>query len=224
MTRRAIRHRPIMIHVLRETHETPASVARRLEIAGGTNRFGEPNYRAVWGWSRLGWIGGQWEDRDDAGHLVRETVEMRLVPKYVPHDRWHIERWLPPEAYGSPRDWYTQTIETAGGIRVPALGPYPARGEYEHCFTLAGSRGEFIQLTPTVAEYIARAIEAGRRHSSAERRAALAEREQRGEHDYDSWAWDVLDGTSAAFGGMPFVTVPQKKPLTAGQETASAPA
>src|ERR1700676_2954059 len=50
-----------MIQVVRETHRAPASVARRLEIAGGVNRFGRPNYRAVWGWSRLGWIGGKWE-------------------------------------------------------------------------------------------------------------------------------------------------------------------
>src|ERR1700686_234547 len=42
-----------MIQVVRETHRAPASVARRLEIAGGVNRFGRPNYRAVWGWSRL---------------------------------------------------------------------------------------------------------------------------------------------------------------------------
>jgi hypothetical protein len=198
-----------MIQVLRETHEAPATVARRLEIAGGANRFGEPNYRAVWGWSRLGWIGGKWEDRDAAGGLVRETVELRRIPKYVPHDRWHIERWLPPEAYGSPREWYAQTVETTDGMSVPALGPYPARGEYEHCFTLEGPQGEFVQLTPTVAEYIARAIEAGRQRSSAERRAALGERERRGERDYDRWAWDVLDGAGLAFSGVPFVSVPQ---------------
>lgn len=214
-----------MIRVLRETHEAPASVARRLHIAGGSNRFGEPNYRAVWGWSRLGWIGGKWEDRDAAGRLVRETTGLRLVPKYAPHDRWHIERWLPPEAYGSPRVWYAQTIEVAGGVSVPALGPYPDRGEYEHCFTLAGPRGEFVQLTATAAEYLAHAIEAGRRRSAGERRTALGERERRSEQDYDRWAWDVLDGTGAAFGGMPFVTVPpaQAERLTSGPELLAAP-
>ena len=52
-----------MIRVLRETHDTPEAVARRLERAGGLNCFGEPNYRAVWGWNRLAWIGGKFEDR-----------------------------------------------------------------------------------------------------------------------------------------------------------------
>ena len=40
------------IRVIREQHAAPESVMRRLEIAGGRNRFGEANYRAVWGWSR----------------------------------------------------------------------------------------------------------------------------------------------------------------------------
>ncbi len=91
---------------------------------------------------------------------------------------------------------------------MPALGPYPERGEYEHCFTLEGPRGEFIQLTPTVAEYIARAIEAGRRASAGERRRALEERERRNEREYDAWAWDVLDDGCPAFHGVPFVGVP----------------
>ncbi len=42
-----------MISVLREMHDTPEGVARSLELAGGSNRFREPNYRAVWGWNRL---------------------------------------------------------------------------------------------------------------------------------------------------------------------------
>ncbi len=196
-----------MIRVVRETHRAPASVSRRLEIAGGANRFGRPNYRAVWGWSRLGWIGGKWEDRDAEGKLVRETVTLRRVPKYTPHDRWHIERWVAPEAYGSPREWYARTVEREKGVSVPALGPYPERGEYEHCFTLAGARGEFVQLTPTVAEYVALAIERGRHASAGERRACLDDRERREGRAYDAWAWDALDSGSAAFSGCPFVPV-----------------
>ena len=188
-----------MISVIRETHEPPSSVARRLALAGGVNRFGEPNYRAVWGWSRLGWVGGKWEDRNAAGDLLRETIELRYVPKYAPRNRWHIERWLPPEAYGSPREWHAQTLESADGRNIPALGPYPHRGEYEHCFTLEGpprrpgEPGEFLQLTSTVAEYIAHAIEAGRtRFSASQRRNALQERERRDEKAYDDWAWEIL--------------------------------
>ena len=183
-----------MIRVIRETHGTPRVVDDALRLAGGCNWFGEPNYRAVWGWSRLDWIGGKWEDRDAEGKLLREVVEVRLEPKYVPHDRWHIERWLPPESYGSPEQWHAETIEIQNGRSIPALGPYPSRGEYEHCFTLEGPRGEFVQLTPSVARQVARAIEASRSLPHAKRREALENRVRRQEREYDNYADAMLSG------------------------------
>lgn len=196
-----------MIQVLRETHDAPDSVARLLRRAGGVNRFGEANYRAIWGWNRLAWIGGKFEDRNAAGELLREVVELRLEPKYPVVNRWHIERWMPPEAYGSPRAWYAQTIERENGVSIPALGPYPSRGEYEHCFTLEDPRGEFIQLTPTAAEHIARAIEFSRHLPRANRRTAIHEKELRKDRAYDAWAIDVLDDATPAFHKQPFITV-----------------
>jgi hypothetical protein len=196
-----------MIHVLRETHDTPEPVAYRLARAGGINRFGEANYRAVWGWNRLAWIGGKFEDRDAQGAFLRERVELRQEPKYPAVNRWHIERWLPPETYGSPRAWYAQTIERENGISIPALGPYPSRGEYEHCFTLECLRGQFIQLTPTVAEHIARAIECSRDCAQAKSRSRLYDREQRSERNYDQWAFDLMDDAVPAFHKQPFVTM-----------------
>ena len=166
-----------MIQVLRETHEAPASVQARIRQSGGINRYGEPNFRVVWGGSRLTWIGGRWTDRDAHGNVVREAIELRQVPKYLPLDRWHIERWSPPESYGSPETWREQTTETEDGVRVPALGPYPARGEYEHCFTLESAAGEFIALTPAACDWIVRAIEWSRRQPRQEMRLALAARE-----------------------------------------------
>lgn len=201
-----------MIQILRETYDTPESVARILTFAGGNNRFAEPNYRAVWGWNRLAWIGGKFEDRDDRGALIRERVELRYEPKYPQLNRWHIERWVPPEAYGSPRYWYSQTTEHADGRSIAALGPYPSRGEYEHCFTLETPHGEFLQLTATVAEHIARAIECSRgagvvKCSRAESRAKLYERELREDRAYSDWAYDLLDDAVPAFHKQPFATV-----------------
>jgi hypothetical protein len=182
-----------MISVLRENYFAPACVVRELALAGGYNRFGEANYRAVWGWSRLDWIGGKWEDRDSAGALVREVVEVRREPKYTPHDRWHIERWVPPESYGSPEQWHAQTLEIANGRSIPALGPYPSRGDYEHCFTLEGPRGEFVQLTPAAARHIARAIEASRGVVRSKGKEALADRVRREEREYDAYAEAALE-------------------------------
>jgi hypothetical protein len=197
-----------MIQVLRETHDTPDAVARTLTLTGGTNPYSEPNYRAVWGWNRLAWIGGKFEERDPAtGSLLREVVELRQEPKYPAVNRWHIEKWLPPEVYGSPRAWYAHTVERENGVSIPALGPYPSRGDYEHCFTLEGPRGEFVQLTPAVAEHIARAIEWSRKFPRSVKKHALHDREQRQERTYDQWAYNLLDDAVPAFHKRPFVTV-----------------
>jgi hypothetical protein len=194
----------VKIQIIRERHETPEEVARRLEAAGGQNRFGEPNYRVIWGWNRLAWIAGKFEDRDAHGDLV---VELRLEPKYPQVNRWHVERWVPPEVYGSPREWYAKTVESVNGMSVPALGPYPERGEYEHCFTLQGRKGEFVQLTPTIVEHVARAIEWARRFPKAKQRGMLYEREAREEREYEEWAYTLMDDAVPALYGQPFVTV-----------------
>ena len=196
------------ITILRETHDTQESVARSLELAGGSNPFGEPNYRAIWGWNRLAWIGGKFEERDPAtGSLLREVVELRQEPKYPAVNRWHIEKWLPAEAYGSPRTWYAQTIEVANGRSIPALGPYPSRGEYEHCLTLETAKGQFVQLTATAAEHIARAIEWSRKHPRSTSRRSLYEREARAERASDETAYDILDDAVPAFHKQPFIAV-----------------
>jgi len=197
-----------MINILRERHECPEAIERWLTLAGGKNWFGLPNYRACWGWNRLAWIGGKFEEHDPAtGSLLREVVELRQEPKYPAVNRWHIERWVPPEVYGSPRTWYAQTVERENGVSIPALGPYPSRGEYEHCFTLEGPSGEFLQLTPTVAEHVARAIEFSRHAPRSLKRRSIDDREQRDDRAYDAWAYDKLDDAVPAFHKQPFVRV-----------------
>jgi hypothetical protein len=174
-----------LIQVIRETHEAPASVQQRVANAGGLNRYNEPNFRVVWGGARLTWIGGRWIDRDANDNIIRETIELRRVPKYVPHNRWHIEGWTPPEFYGSPELWHAQTVEVEDGIRIPALGPYPTRGEYEHCFTLERANGEFMALDPAACDWIVGAIEWSRRQSWHAKRLAIAARESRREREFD---------------------------------------
>jgi hypothetical protein len=173
-----------MIQVTRETHETPSEVTERIMHAGGVNIFGEPNYRLVWGWNRLSWLGGKWGDG---------PVELRLEPKYLPIERWHLEKWLPPESYGSPLTWEMQTTQEEDGIRFPALGPYPSRGEYEHCFTLQGPDGEFLPLSPAAIEYVIHAIEWGNAQPRVKRKEALIEREKQVEKDWNRDADAILD-------------------------------
>lgn len=196
-----------MIEVIREAKRTPEEVRDRLARAGGLNRYGEPNYRAVWGWSRLGWIGGKWVDRDERGEVIREVVEVRHVPKYEPFDRWHIEKWIPPELYGSPARWYEMTAEVEGAQLVEALGPYPSEGEYEHCLTLE-SRGEFLPLDAASVERIVRMIEFSRLVPKSANLSAIRAREAKRSEDYEEWAYDTLDDAVSAMHGQPFVVRP----------------
>ena len=197
--------------VLREQHEAPASIQRTLALAGGLNRFGQPNYRLVWGWSRLDFIGGEWSDFDGSGNLIRREIGLRLVPKYEQLNRWHLERWCPPELYGSPSTWHLETLEVYGGIPVLALGPYPQLGDYEHSITIDEpcpscvrrhradkcEHRRFVGLTCTIAERLARAIEFSRNLKEADRAAAI-DRRQQWEAMQDEKEVDEILGADAA--------------------------
>jgi hypothetical protein len=196
-----------MIRVTRETHETPAGIQERVARAGGWNIYGEANFRVVWGGSRLCWIGGRWVDHDASGNLIRETIELRRVPKYLPENRWHIERWMAAETYGTPDEWRELTTEVVDGVRVASLGPYPSRGDYEHCFTLSCAGGEFLQLTGAACDWVVRAIQWSGRQGRRVRREALVEREALRERRWDRRADDLLGDAGAVFDGADFVSL-----------------
>ena len=168
-----------------------------LLLRGGRNIFGEPNYRCVWSDTRLDWIGGEWEDwKDDnyrSGILLRRKVEVRQAPKYwaKPH-RWVIERWVPPESYGSPALWEMNTIAYIGGQKIPQLGPFPSRGDYESCYTCEDDAGEFIPVTVRLATVVVDLVEASRRLSPQERWIGIEEMVKRIEKRTDQKYDDIL--------------------------------
>lgn len=105
----------------------PPSLQRHLAKAGGKNPYGEPLFRLVWGASRIVWRHGEWEDKTEFG--IRRVVEARQVFKYARQlERWHIEKWHPPEYYGDREAWPT---EWKGGQVCETLGEFPSRGGYE---------------------------------------------------------------------------------------------
>jgi hypothetical protein len=181
------------VEVLREQHDPPEYAQRLATLAGGLNR------------SRLAWIGGEFQELTESGRTWKRTVELRLAPKYEPYARWHLERWLPPEAYGSPRVWWLTTMEVYGtGLAaqvVPALGPYPSQGDWEHSLVLDEpcahcvrlkradkcEHRKFCQLTCEIAFRAARAIEYSRNLDEQKRRDAIDKRE----------AWEALQDDQA---------------------------
>ena len=147
-------------------HACPRDVERRVARAGGLNRFGDPNFRVVWGGARLDALGFQ-----------RYAYSPALL------ERWIIEVWRPPEAYGSRREWNESER---------SLGPFPSRGDYEILAAL-NRDGEFAQITPEIAEF---AIEAYRKSLDAshwDRRARLLDAVQDRERDWDTFAGGILD-------------------------------
>lgn len=204
------------IRVLTAHRTCPPHIQARVARAGGHNRYGWPNFRVVWGWDRLTWLGGKWEDweHDSKGrptYLIRECYEYRQMPKYDEWDRWHVEKWMPPEFFVSPEYWAAKyTEQTPDGRRFLELGAFPHQGDYEHCFTIQNPDTSYLDLTPNVADYIVRAVERSRylvNKDQSKNLEAIRERLRREQLAWDSYADDVLDDAAPAFGFRPFVTV-----------------
>jgi hypothetical protein len=194
------------IKILRESHPTPDWAAELLRNIGGLNRFGEANFRLIWGWNRLEWIGGKFEDRDEEGVLIREVLAMRREPRYAAVNRWLIEQWLPPKC--SPEAWYKQTQEWGEEGNIPQLGPYPSRGEYELLSVLETEQQEFVQVERWLLEGAVWALRRAKKVSYQEgvrRRKEIAKKKRR---DDAAYAHQYLnEATRPAFNEKMFVNV-----------------
>jgi hypothetical protein len=186
----------------------PAHINLALLTRGGKNRLGGPMFRCIWGRSRLSPLGGKWEHRDaNTKVLLKEVVEVRMVPKYVPQDRWYIEVWMPPETYGSPEQWEQQftgeipigtdfgsiiTLRRPVGIRVQQLGPYPSDGEYEMCYRVETNEGGFLDITSGLACKVVDMVLASRNLTDEERMEGIKEAQRLNDKEWDRQADAIL--------------------------------
>lgn len=198
-----------MVEVILEKKVTPPELQDYLTKLGGKNPFGEPNFRLVWGYSRLSWLGGKWENG---------AIELREVPKYFfALNRWIIERWFPAEFFGSPESWKiaTDVYEEGCPSPIPGLGPYPERGDWEHCFTIETPEKEFVQATPQILRRLVELIDINRQLSDEQKQEARegrerAEEEARKQKDYAAVGLDKerdLNPVIHPFNDGNFVTV-----------------
>jgi hypothetical protein len=213
-----------------ELHDCPPHIARELKLAGGINRFGEPMFRVTWGYNRVVSMTGQWEDWEHVlctltdkltGHTESRTqirlkssvIETRQVPKYLPANCWHLEKWCPPEEYGSPELWRKQGAEIIAGMTVDTAGEFPARGEYELVMPLTTDLSYDGKPLPLVADLVTELvnmIRAGReRFSLQQRKAAIEQRLQREEQGFTRKAIDIMKDGMRPYAGETFVTVPE---------------
>lgn len=171
----------------------PAEINKRLAKIGGLNRFNEPNFRLVWGGTRLHWIGGRFENEGFVG-TTRE-------PKYSSAmDEWHLEAWQAPEAYGSKESWNQKYTVCLDGAWIDIMGPFPSRGDYESVTSFPP-----VPLNTTVCDALVRLVERSRVLTRSERKLSVTSGLDKKEKDWDSWADDVLDDAFPAFGTRPHV-------------------
>jgi hypothetical protein len=162
----------------------------------GRNPFGAPNFRVVWGPSRMYIVGGYWEDSGKR--------EYRLVNKYSLDSKWVLERWRPPYIYGSPELWNMQTVQADGFL---GLGPFPVHGEYESICPFSTGKGisGYVPLEPGLIEMTARAVWAGRINTYSDIRrnhedGALAKERDHDRNFDDMWQDKQLTRTGLSIG------------------------
>lgn len=130
---------------------------------------------------------------------------------------------MPPEFFGSPESWYESTLEVIDGRNFYELGPYPARGEYEHCWTLQeANTGNFIPLDGGAVDKIVQAIVRSREMVHKDKALSLQvlrDRQKKVEEEWSKFADAVLDDAAPAFGERPFVTNPGELEFPTEQET-----
>lgn len=204
------------VRIGREVKWVPKEIEALATRAGGRNLFGEPNYRVVWGWSRLTIIAGEWTDSDRHGNILRTVGEYRWEPKNMPFDRWHLETWLPPSHFISKEHWYDITTETFQGQEFAAMGAFPSRGEYEQCWCFENADGSYQELTPHVVETLCLALNWQKTVSRERRRQALLDREEKKLKDEAAEDLAFAEDCQPAFYGQ--IKVPVTRNLEARKE------
>lgn len=134
-----------------DRYSGPEAIATNayLRKIGGDCFMGFPTYRLAHSSKLFDLSGGEWCDWDPSipaevrGRLVgglrpgelapdtvamRQVTELRKVAKYPEFEGcpgWIFERWMAPQYWGNPQQWYSYRIEG-----IPRLGPFPHQGRY----------------------------------------------------------------------------------------------
>jgi hypothetical protein len=87
---------------------------------GGTNQYGEPIFKLVWGPDETGRSGGYWEKDGFLGYRDFQVAG--------PAPCWVLMMWKPAESFGSDVRWYYHHRDDATGLQE--LGEYPYYGQY----------------------------------------------------------------------------------------------
>lgn len=151
----------------------------------GQNPYQENMFRIVFAPSRMSLVCGTFDDGSTGG---------RWMPLYG-HlgDKWILEKWLTPFEFCrmTREQWDREMLVN---------GPFPDRGEYEHCHT-------FETCTPAEAnlDKLIMWINEGKNRSYDEIRAACEAKYQSEDRDVANMQESVIRDALPAFGTVPLV-------------------
>lgn len=132
-----------------------------LKIRGGLNLYNRPLYQLVWSTSELEMRHGTFREfHDDI--FIRETTETRWTRKYnYIHDRWILERWIPAELCGNPKEL-----------------PLSRQGSYEPIYIFEDANRQYLEPNVKVLEFIIDMAEKPRQMSKEEIMTQLKGKEE----------------------------------------------
>ena len=140
-------------------------------------------------WDRLTTVAQPLDFREIAAHPEKIGSTLQ-IPKYTLNldgelNRWVLEKWVPPETFGSPEDWKRQTWDAQ--LLTYMLGPYPAKGEYEFCHCFETEKHSPVEITPHLISLVVSLIKDGvENHSFAERRQAILDDYERADREHQA--------------------------------------
>jgi hypothetical protein len=105
-----------------EKLQVPPEYQTHVTAIGGLNRYGDPNFRLVWGQSETEFVWGIDANGRKGQHVIFKHGGIAA---------WFMEAWKPPECFGTPELWYTLSWDPE--TQTHTLGEYPWRGLYQSC-------------------------------------------------------------------------------------------
>ena len=183
-----------------ERNVCPKEFQERITRVGGLNRYGEPNFKIVWGQNDNIRAGGLWEHDGFVGY--------RDVPRSG-QPCWLILQWNAPELYGTPESYYVGNYDEQTGLQT--MGEYPYRGRYETLFSLVwkGLVGselvvEHMPLSSMLVNTVIPIVMAAKDVSLERKKEAALEMKEREEYDQLRKIDDAMRSAKLAFNGAPF--------------------
>jgi hypothetical protein len=182
----------------------PVEFERRITEAGGRNRYGNPNFRIIWGQTETCVRGGFWPATDNSPEFTgyREVLEGSGVPC------WILQMWKAPECFGTPLQYFMENRDESTGLQV--LGDYPWKGRYDTlnefiCREFQNGRltQEIMPLNSVIIDLIIPIVQQAQAATQLMRYTALKDREEKKQAALTQTIDDKRRDARMAFKGNP---------------------